>query len=307
MAKTRAIIFLLLVLAVGVSACGILVWRNSGGGELAVRTGDSLRVATYNVHYIVTFKESGSWSMADWERRKGPLDEAFKHLGADIVALQESESFAGGNYNQTNHVMEWLLANNPGYAAAAVGDAREFPSTQPILYRTDRLESLDQGWFFFSETPDVIYSPTFNGSWSAFASWASLEDRETGGRFRLVNIHTDYSSRGNRRRSFELVAERIGPWVEAGENVLVVGDMNVRLGSDAIAIIEGAGVEFAPVSGATYHFNRGLNLFGAIDHVGWSGGFSMLGEPVVVRRRFSGEWPTDHYPVVVDLRLDGKG
>ena len=299
----RAIFILVVLLAVGISACGVQLWRNSGEGVLAAKPEDALRVASYNVHYIVTFKETGAWSMADWERRKGPLDEAFKHLYADIVALQESESFAGGNSNQTNLTMEWLLENNPGYAAAAVGDVREFPSTQPILYRTDRLEPLDQGWFFFSETPDVIYSPTFNGSWSAFASWAALEDRKTGSRFRLVNIHTDYSSRGNRRQSFELVAERIAPWIETGENVLVVGDMNVRRGSEALGIIEGAGIEFAPVSGATYHFNRGLNLFGAIDHIGWAGRVSMAGEPVVVRRKFSGEWPTDHYPVVLDLQL----
>ena len=303
----RIILALVLLIAAGISACGVVVWRNSGDGALAAKPGGALRVATYNVHYIVTFKETGTWSMADWERRKGPLDEAFRHLDADVVALQESESFAGGDSNQTNLALEWLLERNPGYAAAAVGDVREFPSTQPVLYRPDRREALDQGWFFFSETPDVIYSPTFNGSWSAFASWASFADRATGGEFRLVNIHTDYSSRGNRRRSFELVADRIAPWIDAGEDVLVVGDMNVRLGSDALGIVEGAGIGFAPVKGATYHFNRGLNLFGAIDHIGWSGGFSMAGEPVVVRRKFSGEWPTDHYPVVVDLLPGGEG
>ena len=304
--RYRVVLFLVMAVAVGISACSITVWRNSGDGTLAPKPAGALRVATYNVHYIVTFKETGSWSMADWERRKGPMDEAFKHLDADIVALQESESFAGSDKsNETNLTVEWLLANNPGYAAAAMGDVSEFPSTQPILYRADRLAQLDQGWFFFSETPDVIYSRTYNGSWSAFTSWAAFTDRETGRRFRVVNIHTDFSSRGNRQRSLELVAERIGPWIDAGEEVLVVGDLNVRLGSDAIGIVEAAGVEFAPVRGATYHFNRGLNLFGAIDHIGWAGGVSMAGEPVVVRRKFSGEWPTDHYPVVVDLRLDG--
>ncbi|OAN73586.1 endonuclease [Jannaschia sp. EhC01] len=291
------------VIAFCVLTAGIQIMRNSGDGVLLTATSGALRIATYNVHYIITFQDTGPWSVGDWNRRRGPLDSAFKTIDADVIAFQEMESFGGSSGSDVNLVLDWLLEQNPTYAAAAVGDPQEFPSTQPILYRSDRLELLDQGWFFFSDTPDQIYSRTFNGSFPAFASWAVFRDRETDVTFRVVNIHTDYASRTNRLRSVELVAERITPWVEASETLFVTGDLNARLGDRTVSILEDAGVTFTPVTGATYHFNRGLNLFGAIDHIGFIGPVNLIGDPVVIRRPFDGEWPTDHYPVVAEFDL----
>ena len=145
-----------LLVAVMLTAC-VQILRNSGSDPLPPNRAEVLRLASYNVHYIVLRDATGPWSVGDWERRKGPLDLAFKTIDADAIAFQEMESFAGGNDGSTNLTLDWLLAQNPGYAAAAVGDWRSFPSTQPVLYRRDRLELLDQGWFFFSETPNVIF------------------------------------------------------------------------------------------------------------------------------------------------------
>lgn len=300
MIKTVSKILLVTISCLAVIACAQIV-RNSGSAPLPPPSPDVLRVATYNVHYINVREETGAWSRGDWERRKGPLDLAFKEIGADVIGFQEMESFAGRSENTENLTLAWLLANNPTYAAAAVGDPAIFPSTQPILYRTDRLVLRDQGWFFFSDTPDVIYSRTFNGSYPAFTSWAVFEDQVTQAQFRVVNIHTDYGSRSNRLQSAELVSARIAPWIAAGETVYVIGDLNARLGERTVEIIAGAGVTFTPVSGATYHFNRGINLFGAIDHIGYAGGTAPRGTPIVLRQRFAGEWPTDHYPVIAEF------
>jgi len=270
--------------------------------ELPARIDGTLRVATYNVHYIVLSEPTGAWSVGDWERRKRPLDAAFDTLDADIVAFQEMESFAGGSGGEVNLTLDWLLARDPDYAAAAVGEAREFPSTQPILYRADRLTVLEQGWFFFSETPDVIYSRTFDGSYPAFASWARFEDLDSRETVSIVNVHFEFESFSNRRKSAELVARRIGPRTEAGERVLLVGDLNAWHGMRPIEILEEIGLSFLPVRGATYHMNRGIDLIGAIDHITHSPGLRPLGAPVVVRRKFEGEWPSDHYPVIADVR-----
>ena len=292
----------LTLLAMLTGACQ--VWRNSGTEPLGRAPDGALRLATHNVHYILLEKASGAWSVGDWEKRKGALDAAFEAMDADAIAFQEMESFARGDEGDTNLALDWLLENNPGYAAAAVDDPEAFPSTQPILYRRARLEMLDQGWFFFSETPEVVYSRTFDGSYPAFASWARFRDREDGATFRIYNVHTDFRSRTNRARSIELVVDRIRTPMASGETVFVAGDLNARLGSANVRALEAAGLSFVPVEGSTYHFGRGLNLFGAIDHVAHGPGALPVGEPVVVRRRFDGEWPSDHYPVVADFRLD---
>ncbi|SFS00432.1 Metal-dependent hydrolase, endonuclease/exonuclease/phosphatase family [Yoonia litorea] len=274
--------------------------RHSGNVPLTAPDPDTLRIATYNVHYIILNREEGAWSVADWERRKEPLDLAFKDIAADVIAFQEMESFGGGSISEVNLTLDWLLSQNADYAAAAVGDPRSFPSTQPILYRTARLAVEDQGWFFFSETPDVIYSRTFNGSYPAFASWAAFTDLTNGQSFTVVNVHTDFGSLSNRLQSAALIAERISPWVAAEETVFVVGDLNARLGDEVVDILKETGLNFAPVEGATFHFNRGLNLFAAIDHIASRGAVRLAAPPIVVRQQYNGEWPTDHYPVVAD-------
>ncbi len=279
---------------------------NSGNAPLPPNDTQTLRVATYIVHYIILGRETGAWSVGDWERRKGPLDMAFKEIDADVIGFQEMESFARGSGNDTNLTLDWLLTNNPSYAAAAVGDPAAFPSTQPILYRSDKLAVLDQGWFFFSETPDVIYSRTFNGSFPAFASWAQFADQASGEVFRVVNIHTDYASLSNRQKSIALVAERIAPWIAQGETLFVIGDLNARLGGRLVNTLEDTGLSFAPVSGATYHFNRGINLFGAVGHIASTDHAQLVGDPIVLRKKYAGEWPTDHYPLVADFQLGNR-
>lgn len=292
-----------LVLLALLLAVGCQVQRNSGGAAPGPVPLGALRVVTHNVHYILLNETEGRWSRSDWDRRKPALDAAFKALVPDIAAFQEMESFAGGHESGVNLALDWLLAQNPGLAAAAVGDPATFPSTQPILYRRDRLELRDQGWFFFSETPDVIYSRTFNGSYPAFASWAVLRDRATGRDVSVINVHFDYRSWENRRRSADLVAEAVRARLTAGERVVLLGDVNARMGSPTHAILQGAGLRFLPVSGATVHFDRGMNLFGAIDHIAIGPGVAAMGAPVVLRRSFGGVWPSDHYPVAADLVL----
>ena len=290
-------------------ACALVLaalqFANSGSDPVPPVPAGAIRVATYNVHYIDLTEPEGRWSEAGWEARKEPLDDAFKAMDADIVAFQEMESFRGGNDGGVNLARDFLLARNPGYAAAASGDWRVFPSTQPILYRTDRFRVLDQGWFFFSETPDVIYSRTFNGSWPAFASWADFAPKDGGAPFRVVNLHFEYRSASNRLLSAALVRDRIAPVIAEGGSVFVLGDLNARLGSRTARLIGEAGVVFAPVRGSTYHFDRGINILFPIDHIGATADLRRVAGPVVLRQRFRGAWPSDHYPVVADYLPPG--
>ena len=284
-------------------ACALHVTQTEGDVTLAPPDGNALRIASYNVHYIWLDRETGPWSVGDWERRKEPLNTAFKALNAEVVAFQEMESFQRGDDGSVNLARDHLIGHNPGYGVAATGDWRTFPTTQPIFYLKERLQPVDQGWFFFSDTPDVIYSRTFNGSFPAFASWAQFEDRETGQRFRVANVHFEYSSRSNRLLSAELVRDRLTPWIDAGETVFLVGDLNALHGARTMDILEVAGVVFDRTPGATYHLNRGVHVLGAIDHLSRTPNVTLDAGPVVLQERFDGEWPSDHHPVYADYLL----
>ena len=102
--------------------------RHSSSVELDPPPPDSLRVATYNVHYISLYRKEGNWGTDHWNERKQSLDRVFKYLKADVVAFQEMESFGGSDDDSVNLVRSWLLSNNPQYSAAAIGPWKNFPS-----------------------------------------------------------------------------------------------------------------------------------------------------------------------------------
>ncbi len=299
----RIVRVLLLTLAgLGLLACGLHV-AQSGTPPVPEPAPQTLRIATLNVHWIALRQSEGPWSPAGWEARRGPMLRAIGAIGPDILALQEAESFPGSNEDGTNLVVDALREGLPDMAVGATGDPRQFPPTQPILYARDRLELTDQGWFFFSETPDVIYSRTFDGGWAAFASWAEFRPVGGGAAFRVVNVHTDYSSGSNRLRSAELIRDRVAPWVEGGMPTFVVGDFNAISGARTMDLIAEAGVTFLDTPGATFHLNRGLNLLPAIDHIGHSAGLRPVTAAMVFRERTGEVWPSDHYPVFADFAV----
>ncbi|MEM1375084.1 MAG: endonuclease/exonuclease/phosphatase family protein [Pseudomonadota bacterium] len=259
-----------------------------------------VRVATWNVHYIWLEQQEGRWGLEGWAERRGPMDMTLKALGADIIGFQEMESFSRRGDGNTNLTREYLLAENPDYAAAATGDALVFPPTQPIFYRRDMFRVVDEGWFHFSPTPDVLYARGFDGATPSFASWAVFETDQA--RFRVVNIHPDAFSRTNRQASANLVADRLSPWLKAGESLILLGDFNARHGSNIHERFEALGLSFPKPRGASFHFDRGLHLFGAIDHIGVSPDMG-AGEARVFNTKLGEVWPSDHHPVVLDVTL----
>jgi len=72
--------------------------RNSGTQDVPDRA-DARRLASLNVHYIVLGQEDGAWSVGDWERRKGPMDAAFKAVNADVFAFQDQSRTGGCRLN----------------------------------------------------------------------------------------------------------------------------------------------------------------------------------------------------------------
>jgi len=257
---------------------------------------NSIRITTFNIHYTSPRQKKLAWG-----NRRDAVKEAIADLDADIIAFQEMETFAGGSYNQKNEQLDWVLEHYPEYSAGAYGDAAIYPNTQPIIYRHERFSQKSQGFFFFSDTPDVIYSRTFNGSWPAFCSWTELVDKKTGQEFYIYNVHFEYKSMGNRSKSAKLVRERIQPVLKDGKAVLLVGDINAPGFAPTVSKLKKTPLTLAKPAGATFHFNRGLNLIPAIDHVFYSEHFTQQGKTTLLRESYDDVWPTDHYPVTVEL------
>ena len=261
----------------------------------------SFRLASFNIHYIAAGQKK-----LNWEDRKQAVADAISDLNADIIAFQEMETFAGGSFNTENKQLDWVLTNFPEYTAGAYGDAAVYPNTQPILFRHTRFRQDDQGFFFFSDTPDVIYSRTFNGSWPAFSSWSQLTDLQTGQQLTVFNVHFEYKSMSNRAKSAELVSSRIAPLVQAGQAVLLVGDTNAPSFGGTMRTLKQIPLQLVKPVGSTFHLNRGLHIIPAIDHVFHSEQLAQVSRITLLRKKYDGVWPADHYPLVLDLQSRDK-
>lgn len=293
MLKARHFYFLLLL-----PTCAFIGSCAMQGEQTQNLTADNIRITSFNIHYL----SPGQKKLA-WENRKHSVLEAIKDLDADIIGFQEMETFAGGSYNTENKQLDWVLKHFPQYRAGAYGSAEVYPNTQPILYRHSRFEQKDQGFFFFSDTPEVIYSRTFNGSWPAFCSWTLLDDLQTGRALYVFNIHFEYKSMSNRGKSAQLVAKRLSPLVASDKAVVLLGDSNAPGFFPTMGKLKKIPLILAKPDGATFHFNRGWNLFPAIDHILHSAEFKQRGKTMRLRKRYEDGWPTDHYPVSVDLEF----
>lgn len=236
-----------------------------------------------------------------WQPRDEAVVRVLARIDADIVAFQEMETFAGGHFNEENRQLDTLRAAFPSFGVAAVGDPELYPSTQPIMYRKEILEREEQGFFFFSPTPDEIYSRPWFGRYPAYASWARLHLRRAGISLLVINIHIDRERHRDKLRSARLIANRIQTLRRADEEVILLGDFNAfRFMRPVRIIARETDLAVAPGDGATFHIYRGWRLFPAIDHVLYSERF-IARDTRVVRDRPGGVWPSDHFPFVVDL------
>ncbi|MEX0624338.1 endonuclease/exonuclease/phosphatase family protein [Saccharospirillum sp.] len=272
----------------------MLVWALAAQAE-------TVRVASFNIHYTTPNQDD-----IVWDERRDAVAQVLGEMQADIIAFQEMETFVGGHFNTDNIQLDWVLEHYPEYSVGAYGDPSEFPITQPIIFRTERFILRDQGWFFYSETPNEIYSRTFNDSYPAFTTWVDLEHRDSGERLVVVNNHFDFGSGRNRRLSAALVADRIAPWLEAGVPTVVLGDFNAPSFWSPMGFLKKQGLDLVRPAGSTFHFNRGWNLIPAIDHILVTPALTPVGRLQRFDDAYQGIYPSDHYPVLVELSWTGK-
>ncbi|MCQ4214395.1 endonuclease/exonuclease/phosphatase family protein, partial [Streptomyces longispororuber] len=102
------------------------------------------------------------------------------------------------------------------------GDRGEFAA---IGYDRERLEALDSGHFWLSDTPDVPGSETWGGCCTRMVTWVRLRDLRVGGELLAVNTHFDHESAYARERAAELLAARLRV-LAPGLPRVVTGDFN---------------------------------------------------------------------------------
>jgi endonuclease/exonuclease/phosphatase family metal-dependent hydrolase len=253
-----------------------------------------LVVATFNIRYAAAREAA---PRDQWDARREHVVATIESFGADVVGLQEA----------LQGQVEYLEQQLPGYAFVGQGrDGGTSGEYAAILYDPERLDLVEDGAFWLSETPDVVASVGWDAALTRMVTWAEFADRASGRRFRVWNTHLDHRGERAREESGKLIASRIA----ASELPdLVLGDLNAGEGSPPLEHLRAAGLR------DTFRVVRpdvtAVGTFGAwvgettgdkIDYVLADDGFEVV-DAKIDRRTFAGRNPSDHFPVLARVRV----
>jgi endonuclease/exonuclease/phosphatase family metal-dependent hydrolase len=258
-----------------------------------------LRVMTYNLRYASQTPPNA------WPSRRPVMKNLIASVAPDVIGTQE------GLYAQ----LKDIAADLPDYEWIGLGrDGGSRGEFMAIFYKRARFEPVAFDHFWLSDTPEVVGSATWGHSNRRMVTWVRFRERTTGREFFFWNTHLDHEVEAARQKAAALIRDRLAA-ADRAVPLLLVGDFNCAAGdSRAYQILTGeAGLSDAWTSAAS-RVNDGLNTFNGFQPVSKGGvridwvlfrGKAGVSRAEIVTYAEGGQNPSDHFPVVVDLRLQG--
>ncbi len=228
-----------------------------------------------------------------WDYRKEAMVEVFKTYQPDILAVQEANDF------QAHFLIERLEEyGHVGFRPVAPA----FWQSNIIFYKNDWVLK-DKKHFFMSYTPEVE-SKWEDSKWPRQCTMALLE--KDGRSLACADTHFDFLSEVQ-VRSARLLLEMLEDFAP-GSPALVMGDFNADPQSPCRQVFEAEGGFADPFDGrfgGTHHGFTGKPVTGRIDWMLYRGEVQpILHTRKIVRDRFLGKYPSDHFPVYCNFHRD---
>ena len=248
-----------------------------------------------------------------WEERACANVEILERRAPALVGFQELQFDNLETYRE--RLARYACVQGPRYGNRAPYDFNA------IFFDPRRLELLDSGGFWLSETPKR-YSASWGTRVVRSANWAHLRFSETGLSFLHLNTHLDHGSRLARVEGARLILCKMAELLASlGDEppVVVTGDFNCRPGTPVYRSFAEAGfVDTCLAKGKderanTFHAFEGAHYREPRPGLGprridWI----LLKDPrrrirvrscSIVRDRDerSGVYPSDHFPVLAEL------
>jgi endonuclease/exonuclease/phosphatase family metal-dependent hydrolase len=280
------------------AAAAVTVPLASMASVSTARPEGHLEVMTFNLRYASTAEPNS------WADRRPVMRALLRRAAPTVIGTQE------GRYQQLRDIQSDLA---PHYEWIGTGRRRgSHDESMAVFYDTRRVAPAEYEHFWLSDTPELIGSNTWGGSFARMVTWVRFRDLLDGGReFYVLNTHLDNASQYARARSASLITERIAG-LDRSLPLVVTGDFNAAahenpvydtlLGADLLDAWDTA-AERSALYG-TFHGYKRLTPNG--DRIDW-----ILVTPGVTVHRaaidtFSanGQFPSDHLPVRARLGLE---
>jgi endonuclease/exonuclease/phosphatase family metal-dependent hydrolase len=255
-----------------------------------------IRVMSYNIRCLAVEESPGDlW----WLRRSHLAEQIVKH-DPDLIGMQEVYATQE----------KYLAGKLPGYAWFGLprDDGKNKGERNPIVYKKDRFDLLQQNTFWLSETPEVLGSRSWDAGCKRIVTWGNFRDKKTGKLFFLFNTHFDHKGEVARRESAKLLLEKIRA-IAGDAPSFVTGDFNTDPGSvpyntitaflfDSLKISQSA--PQGPENTA-WTFKKGVPPDHRIDYVFVSKTIMVADYAALEETYGKDRRPSDHISVLVDL------
>ena len=236
----------------------------------------------------------------NWTNRKEACLEMLKTRRPDLVGFQEA---------QYKGQWSWLrdtLASEYGSYGLGRRNGADKGECMGILYRKDKLELLDSGTFWQSETPDTP-SSCFDDINERSVSWAVFRILKNGKKFFFVNTHMGLSD-NSRSKGMEVIRKRLPELNLESLPVIITGDFNTTPGNFIFKELRTTMDDSRDVAPVTDRLNT-YNAWGngkkavVIDHIWISKGLKCLEYHTDTAPYGGHELISDHYPVYTIIKI----
>jgi len=254
-----------------------------------------LRVATYNLRF--NNPDDGADA---WPNRKEMVKNLVRYHDFDVFGTQE------GLRGQLTG-----LAELPGYAFVGRGrdDGKEAGEHSAIFYKKARLQLLQTGDFWLSQTPDRPSKGWDATCCNRLCTWAKFKDLQSGREFFFFSAHFDHQGTEARRQSGLLLVKRIKEIAQSAP-VICVGDLNSTPDTEQVKTLQAQFGDaylltqtpaYGPV-GTFNGFELNAPLRERIDYIFVSRS-STVRSYAVLTDSLRGHYPSDHFPVLAEVVL----
>ena len=229
------------------------------------------------------------------------------------VAVEVINQYAPDSFGVQECTPRWkrILAANIGDRYACVGAARDYygPFTEysSIYYLKDKYNLIDSGTFWLSETPEKKWTKSFDSACFRVASWALLEDKETGVRYTHINTHLDHVLESTREAQMTVLIDCVKK-VANGSPIVMTGDFNAYEDNSLVYDVACASFNDAKKVAVNSDTGRTFTSYGTKEEDGTGAIDFIFADKAleidtykIIRNTVQDIYPSDHYPIVADI------
>lgn len=224
------------------------------------------------------------------------LKKILDSVDADVIGFQESYT-----------PWEPLLQADYGdkYEIFLVHRAEKDPESVPIMWKKERFECLDKGFFWLSDTPDVE-SMGWDELYNCYriCIWCILKEKESGEELLFMNTHYGFGDKGQRDSSHLISSRRESI---SSLPTVITGDFNMTPDMEGYKAMTEHFTDVNMLTArdmtTTYHgYDPEKNNCHHIDYCFISEGVTPLSY-IPLKDTVDGKYPSDHYGISAELNI----